>query len=240
MADLVRDHDEFCRARPRFYGPLAGLAWIASSALLGIVAGLLGLGGAAWHVATWLALGLLALDGWWQWRAAIARDAHLAALVAGAAIDDEATRALRRGLIRRRLLPADGDDPWRTALTWVCAAPRLTVAALRSQRERVGWGGEVVAQAAAFALALGRVAEHDGWRSAADLGEPHLLLGLYRLDAVELRLAATGPEARLVPRLRPSPGAREEAAVDRAFQQRHRPRDTGPSVIEVDGSIEKE
>lgn len=199
LADRLADHNQFCAAKRRFYAPLAGLCWIASYAIAALLASLLGLSDAAFHLAIGLALALLALDGWWQVQASVARDAHRLAIAAGAQ-PTPADLAARRAWTRRGLLPADGPDPLRTALRVLCAAPRLSASAWRAPEETLPWTHGDVARATGLLRRL--AAAGDGWQPVAAAGDDaDLLPGLETLEVLEARLGASGGEVRVPPAL---------------------------------------
>ena len=202
MADLdlaarLADHNQFCAAKRRLYAPLAGGCWLLSYAAVAGIASLLGLSGAAFHLAIALVLALLAVDGWWQLRASVARDADRVALAAGEAPADARTR---RAWARRGLLPADGPDPLRAVLRVLCAAPRHAAGAWHAPAEALPWTHGDLARGLAV---LKRLATGgDGWQPVAAAGEDaDLLPGLETLGVLEMRAGEAAGEVRIPPAL---------------------------------------
>jgi hypothetical protein len=201
MADLdlatrLADHNQFCAAKRRLYAPLAGLCWILSYAIAALVASLVGLSGAVFHAAIWLALAGLAVECWWQVQAYAARDAQRVGIAAGTVAATASTLAARRGWARRGLLPAAGPDPLRAALRVLCAAPRLSASAWHAPQDALPWTHGDLARAQALLRRLGA----DGGTSqpvAAAGEDADLVPGLEALGVLEVRLGEAGGEVRI-------------------------------------------
>jgi len=204
MADLdlatkLADHNQYCVAKRRFYGPLAGLCWMVSYGVFALVSALMIGTGFLFHAAVWLGLVALAVDGWWQLQAYTGRDAHRLALAAGIEPTPEVL-ADRRRWARRGLLPAQAPDRLRPILRILCAAPRLSASAWRAGDDTLPWTHGDLTRANALMHALG--ARGDAWAPVSVAGaDGDLLTGLAALGQVDLRLGETSSEVRIPPAL---------------------------------------
>ena len=213
LAGKLSDHNGYCVAKRRLFAPLAGLCWVASYAVLAVVAAVLGCEGFGFHAVVWAGLAALAVDGWWQVQAYAARDAHRLALAAGAVQPTPDVLRAHRRWARRGLLAPEGVDPWRAVLRVLCAAPRLSASAWHAPEDALPWTHGDLARAQALLRAIGgRGVE---WQAVGLAGEDaELLPGLETLGVLELRLGQGGGEMRVPGALWQRHFARPKPAVD--------------------------